>query len=261
MTEFRKGIVCLFVLILFIYVIKISCSAKKRWDNKKYCYTLFILNGGISFLLIAVFLDFTTIYIHNSLIYILIKTFFTLGGIVFVVGLIKWTNFTWEIMNKLEMLALTDSMTGVLNRNGLNKITDDALKAEKPFFILLWDLNGTKKINDTLGHIEGDKYISKAVKIIKSSAGSKGHLARIGGDEFVEVLDYVNEVELKDMIFNIKKQISEINPEFNTGISLGYVLFPSDGSSIDELYKKADKMMYVDKKLNSSHNLISNDAV
>lgn len=252
MVEFRKGIIFLFVSILFIYIIKTSYSAKKRWNDKKYFYTLFMLNGGLGFLFIATFLDIIAIYLQNPFIYTAIKMFFTLGGIIFAMGLIKWTDFTWEIMNKLELLALTDSMTGILNRNGLDKISDAALKANKPFYIIICDLNGTKHINDTLGHIEGDMYINNAVKIISNVISFKGHAARIGGDEFVIILDYVEEAELKNMLSTIKKHVCEINPDRNTGISLGYALFPSDGTSLMALYKLADKMMYDDKKASRS---------
>jgi len=248
MIQFRKGIMFLFVLILFIYMIRTSYSAKKKWNNKKYFYTLLMLNGGLGFLFIATFLDMITIYIQKPFIYAAIKLFFTLGGIIFTMGLIKWTDFTWEMMNKLEMLALMDSMTGAFNRNGLDKISDAALKVKKPFYVIVCDLDGTKRINDTLGHIEGDNYISKAAKIINISIGSRGHLARIGGDEFVIILSYAEEAELKDMISSIKKQVCEINPDKNTGISIGYALFPTDGTKLMELYKIADKMMYDDKK-------------
>ncbi|MDV3427984.1 MAG: GGDEF domain-containing protein [Bacillota bacterium] len=248
MIQFRKVIIFLFVLILFIYMIRTSYSAKKKWNNKRYFYTLLMLNGGLGFLLIATFLDMITIYIQYQFIYAAIKVFFTLGGVIFAMGLIKWTDFTWEIMNKLEMMALMDSMTGVLNRNGLDIISDAALKVKKPFYVIVCDLDGTKRINDSFGHIEGDNYISKAAKIISSTTGSKGHLARIGGDEFVIILDYIEKTELNGMISRIKKQICEINPNKSTGISLGCALFPTDGTSFMELYKTADKLMYDDKK-------------
>lgn len=246
MIQFRKVVVFLFVIFLFIYMIRLLYVTKKRWKFKTYVFSILIC--GLGFVSIATFLDMIEEFVQLQFIEIMIQNFFTLGAIIYVIGIILWTRFTIEIMNKLQVLTLTDSMTGALNRSGIDKIYESAASSQKPFYVVVCDLNGTKRINDTYGHLEGDKYINKTTEIITRAIGSKGHLARTGGDEFVILLEYVEIQDIKYIISNIKKQVYEINKENNTGISIGYSVFPKDGTTLEELIKVADQKMYEDKK-------------
>ncbi|MBZ9687186.1 GGDEF domain-containing protein [Clostridium estertheticum] len=246
MIQFRKIIVFLFVLVLLFYMIKLLILTKRSW--KFGTYTFAVLIGGLSLLTIGTFLDMI-VYIKNyEFIYILIKIFFTLGAIIYVLGVILWSNYTQKMINQFEKTALTDSMTGLLNRNGIEKIFNMRVKARISFYVIVCDLDGTKKINDSLGHLVGDKYIKSTTKIMTDIIGSKGNIARIGGDEFVIFLEYIDIQELQLIILNMKQAIYGILPEKNTGISVGYSLFLKDGVTFEELIKIADEKMYKDKQ-------------
>ncbi|MCB2313858.1 GGDEF domain-containing protein [Clostridium tagluense] len=139
-------------------------------------------------------------------------------------------------------------MLGVQNRNRMEKEYSMHIKAKNPFAVIACDLDGMKKINDTLGHLAGDKYINSTTKIMTDAIGLKGHMARMGGDEFVIFLEYIDILELELIILKIKQAVCEILPEKNSGISIGYSLFPSDGVIFEELIKIADEKMYEDKQ-------------
>lgn len=246
MIEFRKLLIFLAVAILLFYMIKLLYFTKKKWPLES--YTFVILIGGISLITLATFLDLIRKIFDDELIDKIVKGGFTLGAIIYIIGVILWSNFTKTMMNKLEKSAMTDHMTGILNRNGIEKIYDSVAREKNPFFVIVCDLDGTKMVNDTYGHIEGDYYIDESTKIIANVVGLRGHVSRIGGDEFVILLSYTTIDALNDMIKNIKKKVSDIYSNKNLGISVGYSIFPRDGKYLTDLIKVADKNMYEDKK-------------
>lgn len=251
MIEYRKIVVFLAIAILLIYMIVLFIFTKRKWKYKG--YTIYILIVGIELLFLAALLDMFEIYMKNDSIYTaMIPVFFTLGAIVYVIGVILWTKVTIEMMNKLEKLSLTDAMTGVLNRYGIEKLFKSTVETGKPFYVVICDLNGVKKINDTYGHIEGDKYINVATKIIARVIGLKRHMSRIGGDEFILLLENLDNSKLEKIFSVIKSQISKVHPEAHTGISIGYALYPDEGTTFKKLVKIADKKMYEDKRKQKS---------
>lgn len=246
MVEFRKTIVFLFVLILFFYKIKLLTFTKRSWKIKTHIFAVLI--GGISLITIGTFLDMIVYFIDYKFTYILIKSFLTLGSIIYILGVILWSNFTKKMILQFEKSTLTDFMTGVLNRNGIEKIYNMHVKAKNSFYVIVCDLDGTKIINDELGHLVGDNYITSTTKIMTDIIGLKGHIGRIGGDEFVIILEYINVLELQQIISRIKQAVYKILPEKNSGVSSGYSSFPDDGVTFEELIMVADKKMYDDKK-------------
>lgn len=251
MIEYRKFIIFLFVSILLIYKIRLFIFTKEKWKYK--AYTIYILIIGIGLVFLAAFLDMFEKYMQNNSIYTaMIHILFTLGVIVYVTGVILWTKVTIEIMNRLKKLSSTDAMTGVLNRYGIEKLFESSVEAENPFYVVICDLNGVKNINDTYGHIEGDKYINIATKIITEVTGSKERTSRIGGDEFILLLEDSDNNKLKKFFSIIKNEVSKIHPEAHTGVSIGYALYPKEGTSFKKLVKIADKKMYEDKKKQKS---------
>lgn len=246
MIEFRKVVVFLFVTILLFYMIRLLAFTKKKWQYKT--YTFVILIGGISLINIATFFDMLQVVLNYQFVYNIIKTCFTLGTIIYIIGIIVWSNFTKTMLTNFEKMASTDSMTGVLNRSGIERIYDSMVERKKQFYVIVCDLDGTKRINDTYGHIEGDNYIYITTKIITNVVGANGYVSRIGGDEFVILLE-LEYKEIKKIISMIKKQVCRLYPDESTGISLGHAFFPNDGLTLKELIKSADEKMYENKKI------------
>lgn len=242
----QKVIVFLVVTMLLFYMIKLLFFAKKKWNSGT--YTFGVLIAGLIIINIATFFDMISYIRSNYYIYLLIKICFTVGAVIYVVGVILWSDYTKKMINQLQKIALTDTMTGALNRKGIEDIYSSAAQSSEFFYVMVCDLNGTKKINDNFGHLHGDKYITNTTKIITDTISLKGHVARIGGDEFIVLLGYVEFEELMTIILEIKRKVYEISPEQNTGISFGYALFPYDGYTLEELVEVADRKMYEDKK-------------
>lgn len=246
MIEFRKVVVFLFVTILLFYMIKLLSFTKKKWQYKT--YTFIILISGISLINIATFFDMLEDVLKYEFVYNIIKICFTLGTIIYIIGIILWSNLTKLMLTKFEKMASTDAMTGLLNRSGIEKVYDSMVERGNQFYVIVCDLDGTKRVNDTYGHVEGDKYIYITTKIITNLVGTNGYVSRIGGDEFVMLLELEYE-EIKKIISMIKKQVGRLYPGESTGISIGYAIFPKDGLTLKELIKSADEKMYENKKI------------
>lgn len=155
----------------------------------------------------------------------------------------------------IRQQSLTDPLTGLLNRRGFYFQVEKELKIAHRFsnhsVLMFADLDGLKKINDTLGHAAGDQMIKDAANILNHVFRTSDVLARLGGDEFAAFT-----LESTDLP-SIRNRINEAIRQFNLGMfstneismSIGLVsLDPNQPNSLDELLEKADKLMYLEKQ-------------
>ncbi len=148
-------------------------------------------------------------------------------------------------------LAITDIQTGLRNRNAYYEWCE-SVKDFSNCAIITYDLNNLKRCNDTYGHAFGDKYIEEAVKVINMFFGDFGVTYRVGGDEFITVIENADISFVKRhtetlKIYLIRNQIFETN--IQTGIAIGYAFYDSElDSSFTDTEKRADMAMYRDKK-------------
>ena len=245
MIEFRKMIVFVFVSILFIYMVWINFSVLKKFNHRKYLPFLMFL--GLGLINLGTFFDMIS-NITNMKFVTLIQTCFTVGAIIFVVYIILWSKYMVEIMTNLDECAHNDPMTGLYNRMGFEKVFKRKIEIGEYFYIMVFDLDKTKIINDNFGHLKGDKYIISAARIIKDEIGENGYIGRTGGDEFVALVENITEEQIEDIKFCIKNRVSRIFNKQNTQISIGYSKYKKDGETFEELLSFADKKMYEDKK-------------
>lgn len=154
---------------------------------------------------------------------------------------------------RIEHLAHHDILTGLNNRFSLEDRLKQSLalaqRDKSQLAVFFIDLDRFKFINDSLGHHSGDQLLIAVAERLKDCVRDSDIIARIGGDEFVIVLN-----GLKDIAFtinvaeNILKQITqsfEINGhKLNTSPSIGISFFPDDGNSAETLLKNADTAMY-----------------
>ena len=120
--------------------------------------------------------------------------------------------------------------------------------------MIIIDINKFKAINDTYGHLAGDRVIKEMAHRLTKVLRGKELVSRWGGDEFVV---YVDDLEsLSDIEKIIKRIHREVADPFQTDealiqvdISTGYACYPDDGTRYQELYKKADHKMYANKAL------------
>lgn len=177
-----------------------------------------------------------------------------------------------DIRNKQAMLAdkykiesRTDALTGLLNKGAYiekeAELTGKLMKGrektedEYSFVIMSLDLNYLKKVNDTFGHEEGDRYIQNAANILETAVGENGETFRIGGDEFLAVI-YGDDPEetYRSVVEKLNRGIEEINNKEKKEIKLSFayghsLCTSSQDYSIHDSERIADKEMYECKRM------------
>jgi diguanylate cyclase (GGDEF)-like protein len=147
-----------------------------------------------------------------------------------------------------------DKMTGLLNKNAITEYASDLMQSKdhKPFYFFLMDVDNFKAINDTFGHMKGDEIITDVAHIAKEVIGDNGVVGRIGGDEFMLVLENINtEQDLRMILLTIRKTVEDkyhdMGENICTTVSMGGALFPTDAMDYDSMFMLADKMLYIAK--------------
>lgn len=135
-----------------------------------------------------------------------------------------------------------DALTDLFNRRCFNLFLERNIK--KNMIILSMDLNDLKKINDSLGHAEGDQVLCKVSKCMIEAFFPYGKVFRTGGDEFFAIFINKSENSVKNCIKNFKKKIDEIG----YSVACGYTIF-SPKDNIEEKISLSDFNMYQDKVL------------
>ncbi len=165
-----------------------------------------------------------------------------------------------EYRVKLEYLARTDELTGLMSRRSLMEQLKEEMKRsvryKRPLSLLLLDLDGFKKINDVYGHLVGDNVIRTLAAILMESIRSMDVAGRYGGDEFVVILPETPASGARETGERIRGRIevSSLNPEENQGVrctvSVGVAELSALGShcTTDDFLKKADEALYIAKK-------------
>ncbi len=153
-----------------------------------------------------------------------------------------------QLLEQLRIIGLVDKLTGVYNRNAMNNRVDtfaeEAKNKPKTYFsTILADLNGLKKINDTVGHSAGDQLLIDAAKILTETFGDC-EIYRAGGDEFLILSFTVPEDELEMRIEKLRRY-SEIPG--NVSLAMG-LCSDKDADDIYIAMRKADERMYIDKE-------------
>lgn len=146
--------------------------------------------------------------------------------------------------NMWHRLAITDDLTGVYNRNAYNiHINDNEKGVNKELRgIVLFDVDDFKMINDTQGHLAGDKVLKNVAKIIlEIFREPKYRVFRIGGDEFLVLSIDVSDKEIIERMVALKKRL---DVEENISLSKGYSIIKDN---YKEAFRYADEMLYVDK--------------
>lgn len=162
--------------------------------------------------------------------------------------------------NKLEHQLKIDSLTGIYNRMFIeDKITEN-IKNKKYFSILFVDIDNFKKINDDMGHDQGDKVLKLVSEYLKDNIQqNKDYVGRLGGDEFIIFFEglYNKDNILKKinkLYKGFKNSVTRYFTDYNITLSMGVSVYPFDSVTKSEILKKADKAMYYSKKIcNKDH--------
>ncbi len=162
--------------------------------------------------------------------------------------------------------ALTDSLTGMPNARSLHfqfaQESNRANRQDTPLSVLMMDLDGFKRINDTYGHHAGNDFLIGIAQIIAGELRSYDYLARYAGDEFVALLPGATEGDVEDLKWRIQRAVENFalpvqeRDHVKAGVSLGAARYGSEADSLERLLKIADRRMYKNKQLRRQHDFL-----
>jgi diguanylate cyclase (GGDEF)-like protein/PAS domain S-box-containing protein len=150
---------------------------------------------------------------------------------------------------QLAHLAHYDPLTGLPNRVTLQRRLADLLGGTRPVSVALFDLDGFKDVNDTLGHSTGDKLLVEVGRRLSEVAGGRGQVCRLGGDEFVVVIPECGDPRvvagIVDQMLRRLAEPYDVNDHvLHLGGSAGVAIAPNDGETGDDLIANADLALY-----------------
>jgi polar amino acid transport system substrate-binding protein len=206
-----------------IYRKWIKVNVEKKFDIKDFL--------GIIIAVIVVFL-----VLLFSLLFLLIR--------------LKWLE---SARLKLEEMTFTDSLTQVFNKRKINIALEQYINIAKykntPLSVIFCDIDNFKKINDTYGHLEGDKVLREIGNLLKANLREYDLVGRWGGEEFLIILPMTNLEEAEFVAEKLRVKISKhpFSDNYSVTCSFGVTSFKK-GDNLESLTKRADDLMYKAKK-------------
>lgn len=180
--------------------------------------------------------NFTVVFIILFIITITINTYFE------------------DEHQKLYETAITDQLTGVYNRRylfaRLEEIHAESIRIDKPYTLLMIDINHFKAINDTYGHATGDLILIELGRVLKFNCRRNDLPTRFGGDEFILILPHTTLVEGNIVAERIKASFEPLSEKYKAEkLSLGIGITQSAGQTIDEIIQQVDDHLYQNKRM------------
>jgi len=158
-----------------------------------------------------------------------------------------------KMINDLQRLATTDTLTGIYNRYKINEIIDDEIARTKrykePFALIMFDIDHFKEINDTYGHDIGDHVLQELSKVIRESIRETDYFGRWGGEEFMLIAPKISLDDAVKLAQKLRKTIAEhsFDEVKHITVSIGVALFSED-SDKEEKLKEVDDALYKSKE-------------
>jgi diguanylate cyclase (GGDEF)-like protein len=152
----------------------------------------------------------------------------------------------------MRRLIVTDVLTELPNREGLNAMISGAIAERQNFSLLFIDLDGFKLINDTLGHVVGDHVLQHVAQRLLQRVGPRFFAARLSGDEFVVLLflpDSEVSVSARALLNDLSQPVLTDGNVVQLSASIGVSIYPKDGADAQSLIQHADSAMYTVKTM------------
>lgn len=156
-----------------------------------------------------------------------------------------------RLFEQVRHLAVSDPLTGLANYRRLLDVleseTERTNRNNRPFAVLLLDLDGLKRINDTHGHLVGSRAISRLGDILRIHCRAVDTAARYGGDEFALVLPETDEVDARLVAERIRTVMLRDTEKPALSASIGVSIYRGAGGRIEQLLSEADQQLYSEK--------------
>lgn len=158
---------------------------------------------------------------------------------------------------ELQILALTDELTGIANRRALFRTGEQILRAGRTLSVVLFDLDRFKEINDTYGHLGGDRILAGVASALKTYTRYGDIIGRYGGDEFYLLLPDTGPEEarqLAERLMNVLRHLRWMLDDTVVSVNAQYGVAapPAGGASLSELLAACDQMLYRGKRHNDA---------
>jgi diguanylate cyclase (GGDEF)-like protein len=162
-----------------------------------------------------------------------------------------------RLFDQVRSMAVSDSLTGLANYRRLISVLEAELdrsrRTQRPFSVVLLDMDGLKTINDHYGHLTGSRAIVRLSKILRSHSRAIDTAARYGGDEFALVLPEAGPDIAGRVVSRIRERLSAEAEPPALSVSAGVAAFPEDGDTPEKLLGAADRALYGMKHRGSSN--------
>ena len=190
------------------------------------------------------------IWIYSAILILLITT------IAFLINIILLK----RKRDKYEGMAMHDQLTGLYNRYFLQEMAtqklSEANRHQYPMSLLMLDLDNFKAINDTHGHPMGDVVLQEFAKLIEEHNRAEDIVARIGGEEFVILLDHCTSTEAEEKAQLVRNRVSELQPNgIPITVSIGIAELNTKGEAFSDLLERSDRAVYQAKE-NGRNNVV-----
>ena len=253
-AEFRENLIFIQIMLVIAAIYAIS-GVIYQVVRRNFTRHVVVCAIGLSLIFIAIIADIVKFYTKTGDSDFIGRYLF----LIFVL-LLAWDllRSTYDIIEKgrrakqLETFALTDSMTGLFNRNAFETHIKNQHSIEG-LTVVVADANGLKKCNDTYGHDVGDEYITTVADMFSKVYGQYGECYRTGGDEFCCIIPANKSTDMERLKKAFAAKIYSANLEgeydFNIGVAVGHAKYNS-AVDIDfkSLIKRADTHMYENKR-------------
>jgi two-component system cell cycle response regulator len=171
------------------------------------------------------------------------------------------------VHDRLQRLAALDPLTGIYNRRfGMSRLHEEfgrAVRATVPLGVIMFDLDHFKRVNDTYGHLVGDRLLVQIVRIARAVLREGDVLVRYGGEEFLAILPAASGEDLRKVAERLRRMVEEAtmtdgDQTIRTTVSLGGAAYPqTDVSSDQDLVKHADDALYSAKQSGRNRAIIA----
>src|SRR5438874_3719770 len=156
-----------------------------------------------------------------------------------------------QVEDRLRQLAVSDPLTGLANYRQLTYAIDAEIKrfqrTERSFAVVLLDMDGLKKINDSFGHLVGSLALCRVAETLFGSCRAMDTAARFGGDEFAVVLPETGDAAAWHVARRVAERVARDGEKPPLSVSVGVAVYPRDGDSLEALLSAADRSLYDSK--------------
>ena len=153
-----------------------------------------------------------------------------------------------RLFDQVRTMAVSDPLTGLSNYRRLISVLEAELdrsrRTQRPFSVVLLDMDGLKTINDHYGHLTGSRALVRLSKILRSHSRAIDTAARYGGDEFALVLPEAAPDIAARVVSRIRERLSAEAEPPALSVSAGVAAFPEDGDTPEKLLGAADRALY-----------------